>query len=397
MSTQSQRIVERIILAFCLFIIAGYVVFFAQKIFHSSDLLDASGRPVGSDFTVFWAVSRLSLDGSLSSSYEIKSLMAALQDAVPTMIWGGGFYIWAYPPTYSLFNWPLALLGYVPSLVIWTAITFALFLTTGSAIHRHKMTPWLVAAFPAVFICIGAGQNGLLTASIIGFGCLLLPRRPVLAGIIFGLLSVKPQIALLLPFALIFGRQWRAFSSAAVTSVVLVVVSTLVFGVDSWLKFFESMPAMTSAMQARSAALDMMPSLYPTLLAIGLPAWVSITIHGAVAIVVGYFTCLAWWRTGPSRENIAMMIAGGAVVAPYIFGYDMTIIGIALLFLIRDVRELTRVERYFLMLAWFSPILNPVFAELIDFQLGWIILLILVFWCWRRGQERSDNSVQMNV
>jgi hypothetical protein len=46
----------------------------------------------------------------------------------------------------------------------------------------------LALAFPAVLINIGHGQNGFLTAALMGGALVALPRQPVLAGILFGLL-----------------------------------------------------------------------------------------------------------------------------------------------------------------------------------------------------------------
>ena len=53
-----------------------------------------------------------------------------------------------------------------------------------------------------------AGQNGFLTAALIGGALGLLERRPALAGICLGLLTYKPQFGLLFPFVLIADRRW---------------------------------------------------------------------------------------------------------------------------------------------------------------------------------------------
>jgi hypothetical protein len=381
-------IIERIIVGFCVFIVIDYLGFIAQRVWRSANLVNIDGDPVGADFSVFWTVSKLSLEGKLAEAYHVASLMNALGEAIPQKIWNGGYFIWAYPPSYSLINWPLALLDYVPAYFAWMAITFTLFFFVGRSINRYRVTPWLIAAFPGAFFCIISGQNGLLTAAILGLGFLLLPHRPLLAGIFFGLLSLKPQVALLLPIALIFGRQWQAFASAAITTGILVVASILVFGVHAWLVFFEALPEMSKAMQLQEAALDKMPSLYPFLQSLGVSGNVALFCHLVLAGVVAVVTSIAWLRSGPTGENIALVITAGAVVAPYIFGYDMTIIGVALLFLVRDVENMSRGERYFLILVWFSPLLNPVFEQLLGRQLGWVILIGLVYWCWRRGQSR---------
>jgi hypothetical protein len=56
----------------------------------------------------------------------------------------------------------------------------------------------IAAAFPAVFVNIGHGQNGFLTAALLGSALLSLDRRPWLAGALIGLLAYKPQFGVLI-------------------------------------------------------------------------------------------------------------------------------------------------------------------------------------------------------
>jgi len=51
----------------------------------------------------------------------------------------------------------------------------------------------LIAA-PAAMVNIYVGQNGFFTAALMIAGLLSLERRPVLAGILFGLRTIKPQL-----------------------------------------------------------------------------------------------------------------------------------------------------------------------------------------------------------
>ena len=52
----------------------------------------------------------------------------------------------------------------------------------------------LAAAYPAVFVNLGHGHNGFLTAALMGGGLVLLDRRPWLAGILFGLLGLQAAV-----------------------------------------------------------------------------------------------------------------------------------------------------------------------------------------------------------
>ena len=54
-------------------------------------------------------------------------------------------------------------------------------------------------------VCVAGG------AALIAFALVQLDRRPVLAGILFGLLAYKPQFGLMIPLVLIATQRWRAF------------------------------------------------------------------------------------------------------------------------------------------------------------------------------------------
>ena len=128
------------------------------------------------------------------------------------------FYAWGYPPYFLALAALFALFPYLLALVLWQATTLPLYLgAVGAALPRTRTTLLVGAAFPAVFINLSAGHNGFLTAGLLGLGLIVLDRRPILAGILFGCLAYKPQYGLLLPVALAAGFQWRAFVSAGVT------------------------------------------------------------------------------------------------------------------------------------------------------------------------------------
>src|SRR5436309_2254785 len=72
----------------------------------------------------------------------------------------------------------------------------------------------LAAAYPAVFVNLGHGHNGFLTAALLGGALVLLDRRPIVAGVLFGLMAYKPQFGLMIPLVLIATGRWRAFAAA---------------------------------------------------------------------------------------------------------------------------------------------------------------------------------------
>src|SRR3984893_6397971 len=95
----------------------------------------------------------------------------------------------------------------------------------------------LALAFPAVLINVGHGHNGFLTAALLGGGLVILDRRALIARFLVGLMAYKPQFGLMIPIALAAGGYWRTFAAAAVTAVLLTLVTTLAFGVQVWHAF----------------------------------------------------------------------------------------------------------------------------------------------------------------
>src|SRR5207244_11228411 len=129
----------------------------------------------------------------------------------------------------------------------WVVVSFLLFLGATRAIVGHPFGYLLALAIPMAFINALVGQNGFLTAALIGGTLYLIPIRPVLAGICLGLLTYKPQYGLLFPIVLIAAGHWRVFISAGVTAVVLAPASWLALGTHSWLAFFHWMPKFSQA------------------------------------------------------------------------------------------------------------------------------------------------------
>src|SRR5262245_24083845 len=226
------------------------VIALAALVAKSDNYLDWRGHPIGTDFANVYAAGTYVLEGRPEAPFD-----PALHYARQKEIFGVNtpFYGWHYPPFFLFIAAALALMPYGLALATWLAATCLLYLISIRAILSFHApgTPageqpvdrlWLLfaVAFPAVLVNAGHGQNGFLTAALIGGGLVLLDRRPALAGILFGLLSYKPQFGLLIPLVLIVSQRWRAFGFAALTVAAFAAVSTLVFGVQVWSAFLAS-------------------------------------------------------------------------------------------------------------------------------------------------------------
>jgi hypothetical protein len=297
---------------------------------------DPMGRPIGTDFLRLWTASYALLNGEWQALYD-PGVFFALEQAV-TQPATPNFYPWNYPPSSLLIVYPLALLPYLGSLVAWLAVGLAGYLTALWRIFSKPLTLWVGLAFPPVFWTVTHGQTSFLTTSLFCWGLLQLSRRPVLAGILFGALTFKPHLGLLLPVALVAGGHWRAIVAATITALLAAGTSVALFGADIWADFLVSTADTRSMlesgmsfghyykMQSVFAAARLLGS--STLLAYRLQALAAL---GTVAAIVW-----AWRRrTGDADMKNAMLMAATPLSTAFIFDYDLVLLAPPIAWLVR--------------------------------------------------------------
>jgi glycosyl transferase family 87 len=301
-------------------------------------LFDAEGHLIHTDYINVWAAGRLALEGHPALAWDW-----AIHKQVQVDLLGrdyAGEYSWHYPPPFLFVAMVLAHFSYAVGLVVWAASSFVPYLVMMRGIVGQKFGLLVAAAFPVVLANTMAGQNGFLTAALLGGTLVPMPARPVLSGICLGLLSYKPQYGLLFPFVLIAAGQWRTFIAAGVTTAVLAVASWIAFGTESWQAFFDWMPMSSQAFFSEGrATFFKMQSVFGLVRTFGGSehlAWTFqwLTSASALAGVV-------WlWRSRADYELKAAGLATGALLlTPYLFLYDMMVLAIPAGLLIRTGLE----------------------------------------------------------
>ena len=326
--------VPRLLTVICLALALGYLVILASALFTGTWLIDAEGRPIAGDFVNVYAAGGLTADGHPALAYDW-----VIHKSMEIRAVGHGFdnyYGWHYPPHFLFIAAMLSLLPFVAASLLWLGVTAVPYLAATRGIIGDRSGYIIALAFPAALWNLSAGQNGFLTAGLIGFTLLLLERRPVLAGICLGLLSYKPHFGLLFPVALIAAGHWRALGSATATVAALVVMSLALFGLETWVAFFASMPKMTDAVMGQGlAGFGRLQSVFGFLRTLGWNeklAW-SAQIVVALACTTTIFVL---WHSRVSYELKAAALATLALLAtPYLYIYDLTVLAIAVAFLLR--------------------------------------------------------------
>src|ERR1700756_4379139 len=217
---------------YSLILLAIAVIAMAGWIAVSDGLIDRNGKPVGTDFSNVYAAGELTWQGKPADAYD-----PALQHAAEKATFGGRdvpFFGWHYPPFFFAIAFLVAALPYAWVLALWLAASLAAYLPVLRAILPRPETLLIAAAFPAVFVNAGHGQNGFLTAALLGGALQLLDRRPWLAGMLIGLLAYKPPFGALIPIALLAGGRWRTICGALATIACLFALSLATLGSGIW-------------------------------------------------------------------------------------------------------------------------------------------------------------------
>ena len=333
-STPEQSSIPPALVKVCFVLCVINLSYFPTAYFADLWMYQADGLGVPTDFVNVWAAGRLVLEGHPALAYDWdiqKQVELALlkQDF-------SGYFAWHYPPPFLFVAALLAQFPYAVAFIGWIVLSIIPYLAVMRAIVDRNFGLLLAIAFPALFSNTLVGQNGFLTASLIGATLYLLPMRPVLAGVCLGLLSYKPQYGLLFPVVLIAAAQWRVFFSAAVTAILLAFVSWLAFGSESWQAFFHWLPMFTQAfLTDGKVPWWKMHSLFALIRYFGGSEQLAWASHWILTASIATALALMWRSRVPYTLKAAALAAGTLLTTPYLFMYDMVVLAIPIAFLVR--------------------------------------------------------------
>lgn len=332
---------------------------------------------VASDFLSFWAAGRLALQGHAADAYDIVRHHAVEAQAVA----GVGLLPFPYPPFALALFVPFGALPFWAAFAAWIAVTPALYLVA----TRQWIAPRFALAQAAAAANFITGQNGFLTSGIF-MGTTLIARRPLLAGAILGLLALKPQLALLLPVALIAGREWRAIAGGVLSSVALVAIGFLLFGAGGYSAFLALLPHFSGWLGAGRWPWGELASTFALLRWFGVPETAALVVHGAVALAAATLTARAWALKLDQRAPI--LAAATLLVPPYLFTYDALLLTLPLAALLRQRRR-----PWVVPAIWLLTLL-PAIAYLRPFPNTIAVAAMLTLWALHAECRESDTDVQ---
>ncbi len=372
-------------------------------------MVDAQGRPLGTDFSNVYAAGTLVLDGHPEAPFD-----PALQHAREQAIFGDAtpFYGWHYPPFFLGVAGLLALMPYWLALVVWQGTTALAYVLAIRAIvsppadggpdtaARDPLWLLLAVAFPAVFVNLGHGHNGFLTAALIAGALLQLDRRPLLSGLLFGLIAYKPQFGVLIPLVLAATGRWRTFAAAAATVAALALATTLAFGAGVWPAFLASTRfTRIVVLESGDTGWHKIQSVFAwvRMWGGGIPLGYLIHVCVSVAVAAGL---VRLWRSGAAFALKAAALPLAAILAtPYCLDYDMMVLAPTIAFLgVHGIGHgFGRYEKTALAALWIVPLFARAFADATLVPIGTIAMLIACTLLLQRTKSEPAPSFSLPV
>ena len=366
-------------------------------------MIDRNGKPIGTDFASFYAAR---FDGARRATPPRSGDMTA-HYAREQQIFGAAtpYYGWLYPPIFLLVAVPLALLPYSLALIIWQGASFALYLAViaailaklrreNGAITNSAAAGRRVPLLPSTGL--GHGQNGFLTAGLLGAALLSLPQRPLLSGVLFGLLAYKPQFGLLIPIALLVAGQWRAIVAATLTVIVLMAITTPPFSARISGKAFAASTGIARKilLEQGDVGFEKLQSVFAAIRMWGGSVPLAYWVQSAASFAA--IGGVAWaWRMSDNRDiKAALGMIATLLALPHALDYDLTILGPAIAFLVaaRWPDGFRSFDISLLAAAWITPLFARGIAGLTGIPLGLMAIVALYALTMRHALARRDAN-----
>ena len=285
------------------------------------------GPDAHEDFFGIWSFARFSVLHPGSGIYDFPRLQVFQEAVAPDFT---GFYPCPYPPDFLAAIVWLGHLPIGPAKALWTVAGLALLTGSGWLMFQPPFRRFALLAMvlaPASLMNAAIGETAFFGTALLVAGFAWVPTSPVLAGVAFGLLTLKPQLGVLVPVAFLARGDWRVIVATVLTALAMVGVSLLVFPPEMWAAWWRVLPLYQHVTQGNAA---LMAAIDAGALDLHVPAGIALAAQGmgglGIALVVWF--C---FRRADYRLAVAALLAGTALAAPHDYVYDTVFVVVALL------------------------------------------------------------------
>ena len=374
-----------------------YIFLFSYFTIKDMSGKDKNPSPFGVDFAVYYTAGQMVTSDNIGNIYNVPVHHAALEKVLnrktPFLL------SYVYPPTFLLAIVPFSYLPYYWALTLWLAITLALaFWSIYILLPKHKNVLFVLLCFPGILMNLRWGQNAFLNTALLGFGLCFVDKTPIVSGLMFGLLSYKPQLAFFPILIFAISKQWRLLSWTLLFSAISSMASGLIFGFDVWINFFHSFLNSSTALLETNweSMAAIQPTCYAAFRLAGLNSYLNYILLTSLGIAVVISTGVTWRKATRLSLRGSALVLGILLTAPYFIQYDLMILGIPLVLLTYDCLEygFHRFEKVLLLILCTMPLINWPLASLTKIQIcPYILIAVLVMTRKRSNLQLSGKTI----
>jgi alpha-1,2-mannosyltransferase len=358
----------RILIGAILLVASAYAWLNYAVTFSHPGAIGLDFNAVGADWMVFHSAARLYLNGDWATVYDGHRFTAYLNENYRDWLSSPLDYRpWVYPPTYLLLLVPFGPLGFAASYVAFQLLTAMILIAALVLGNPQKQKAWILAGAailnPAAAYNLAAGQNVFLIAGLLVAGFRLLKSAPILGGVVLGLLTIKPQFALMAPIALLAARQWRALFAAAWSAIFLAICSAAIFGADAWTIWLRQITHDLIAPDGLWIQAGRMwgVSTWTCAVLLGAPPSLASILQFSGDILAAGVVAVAFWPRSNERARLPILLTATLFAAPHWNPYDAVLIALAgVLWLCERKDDEAAPWLWIMTLAlWIAPLIMP--------------------------------------
>lgn len=265
------------------------------------------------DFLYFYAFARAGLTQGFVHLYDPLAQAAAVHSIAPQ----APFYEVVNPPPFAWLLAPLAVLPYPVALGAWTALMVVAATLTwwllGAGEDRLIFALMWLGFLAAYIVVVSAPLAPLVMVSLALAWRFMRDQREVAAGLVLAVGLLKPNLVLLVPFALLAAGHRRLFTAWVSAALVMVIASALTLGSRTADYVTESIVFAANGYALRWSLVPIVGDGY---------RWL------AVAFLIACATLLLAWRIrdrGPGPV-LAVGVAGSLLVNHHLTPGDLNLL-----------------------------------------------------------------------
>lgn len=390
-----KSLVDRLIIYSIIFFII-YIIIVISLHIQTKQSSEHDDFAVGIDYMILYAAGKTANAGNASQIYDAPSQQAIIRESIGLEMPDDMY--WFYPPTFLLAIMSLfSMLPFGISYVLWLAITLTLAVLACTILTpKRKSLALLALSFPAVMYNFRWGQNGFLSTALLGAGIGLMETNPVLAGLMFGLLTFKPWLAVFPLLILLVTRKWKVFGWTILFTALTVILSLFAYGAETWRAFYDQLfhagvTLFTSIWENTNAIQPTMQTALRLMGIDGTPLYVILLIFG---IAVAFLATRVFRATNRLPLRGSAMVLGIFAVIPYFIQYDLMLLCIPTILLIYDCLQEGYCKTDFIALGalWLMPLINLPLVRVTRVQICPFVAIALLIYVYHRAKGTPKNT-----